>query len=35
MLCHKIRVSFDEKNFFWVIADKEKFIRNPTEKDLI
>jgi hypothetical protein len=32
---YKISVSFDEKNFFWIVVDKEKFIRNPTKEDLM
>lgn len=35
MTKYKIIVSFDEKNFFWIVLDKGTFIRNPTEKDLI
>lgn len=31
---HKIYVSFDEQNYFWVIVDNAKFIRHPTEDDL-
>lgn len=33
---HKIYVSFDEKNFFWIVVENGKIInRNPTDKDLI
>lgn len=31
----RISVSFDEKNFFWIVVDKGKFIRNPTKEDLM
>lgn len=32
---YKISVSFDEKNFFWIVIDKEKLIKNPTKEDII
>lgn len=31
---YKICVSFDIQNYFWVVVDNAKFIRNPTEDDL-
>jgi hypothetical protein len=31
---HKISVSFDGINFFWVVVKYGKFIRNPTREDL-
>ena len=31
----KISVSFDEKNFFWIVVDNGIFIRSPTKEDLI
>jgi len=31
---YKISVSLDEKNFFWIVVDRQKFIRNPSEEDL-
>ena len=32
---YRMSVSFDEKNFFWIVIDKEKLIKNPTKEDLI
>lgn len=31
---YRISVSFDGENFFWIVVDKGKFIRNPTKEDL-
>lgn len=31
---YKISVSFDGQNFFWIVVDKSRFIKNPTEDDL-
>ena len=31
---YRISVSIDEENFFWVVVDQERFIRNPTKEDL-
>ena len=31
---YKIRVSFDEKNFFWVVIDRENFIRMGGTKNI-
>lgn len=30
---HRISVSIDGKNFFWIVVDNGKFIRNPTKED--
>lgn len=30
----KIYVSFDEQKYFWIVVDRQKFIRYPTEEDL-
>lgn len=35
MTKYKISVSFDEKNFFWIVVDKQRFIRAPTKEDLM
>lgn len=32
---YRISVSIDGENFFWIVADKGRFIRNPTKEDLI
>lgn len=32
---YRISVSIDGKTFFWVVVDKERFIRNPTKEDII
>lgn len=32
---YRILVSIDGENFFWVVVDKERFIRNPTTEDRI
>lgn len=34
MAKYRISVSFDEKNFFWIVVYNGKIIRNPTEEDL-
>ena len=34
MAKYKIRVSFDEMNFFWIVVDNGRLIRNPTKEDL-
>jgi len=34
MTKYKIHVSFDGINYFWIVVDREIFIRNPTEEDL-
>lgn len=31
---YKIRVSFDEKNFFWVVYDRDKLMMKTTNEDL-
>lgn len=31
---HKIYISKDRKNFFWIVVDRQKLILNPTEEDL-
>ncbi len=31
---YRISVSIDEKNFFWIVVDNGKFIRNPIKEDL-
>ncbi len=35
MTKYRISVSFDKENFFWVVVDQGRFIRNPTKEDLI
>lgn len=30
----KISVSFDEKNYFWIVVDNGRLIKNPTKEDL-
>ncbi len=35
MTKHRISVSIDEQNFFWIVVDKEKLIKNPTKEDRI
>jgi hypothetical protein len=32
---YRISVSTDGENFFWVVIDKERFIRNPTTDNRI
>lgn len=32
---YRLSVSFDEKNFFWIVVDNGRLIRNPTEEELI
>lgn len=32
---YRISVSIDEKNFFWIVVDNGRFIRNPTKEDLM
>ena len=32
---YRISVSIDEKNFFWIVVNNGKFIRNPTKEDLM
>lgn len=34
MAKYKISVSIDEKNFFWIVVDNGKLIKNPSEGDL-
>lgn len=35
MAKYRISISFDEKNFFYIVVDNGKFIRNPTKEDLM
>lgn len=35
MTKYRISVSIDGENFFWIVVDNEKFIRNPTKEDLM
>lgn len=32
---YRISISFDEKNFFWIVVDNGTFIRHPIKEDLI
>lgn len=34
MVKYKVSVSFDEKNFFWIVVDNGVLIKNPTKEDL-
>lgn len=34
MAKYRMSVSIDEKNFFWIVIDNGKFIRNPTNEDI-
>lgn len=34
MTKYRISVSIDEQNFFWILIDNGRFIRNPTKEDL-
>ena len=34
MVKYKVKVSIDEQNKFWIVVDKGRFIRNPTEEDM-
>lgn len=34
MTKYRISVSFDEKNYFWIVVDNGIFIRSPTKEDL-
>lgn len=35
MAKYRINVSFDGENYFWIVVDNGKFIRNPNKKDLM